>query len=135
RLAGECSGRIIDWAGDGCFLTFDVSSAGVLFALRLQQAHADQPDLPQVRVGIHLGEVTERPGPDGAVRIEGLAVDIAARIGGLARPGQVLMSSAVYHSARQRLGIETLGRPVLWQTHGSYTFKGFDEPLDISEAA
>ena len=32
RLAGECSGRLIEWAGDGWFLTFEVSSAGVLFA-------------------------------------------------------------------------------------------------------
>jgi class 3 adenylate cyclase len=26
-LATECAGCIIDWAGDGCFLTFNVSTA------------------------------------------------------------------------------------------------------------
>ncbi len=46
RLAEECGGHVIDWAGDGCFLTFDTSSAGVLFALRLQQAHAENAELP-----------------------------------------------------------------------------------------
>jgi len=46
RLAGDCAGRIVDWAGDGCFLTFKTSSAGVMFALQLQQAHADESDLP-----------------------------------------------------------------------------------------
>ncbi len=137
RLAGDCAGRIVDWAGDGCFLTFETSSAGVMFALQLQQAHADEPDLPGVRVGIHMGEVTVKPGPggpDSPPRIEGLAVDIAARISGLAKPGQVLMSTAVHNSARQRLGVDTFGQPILWQAHGTYELKGFDEPMDIREA-
>ena len=46
QLAADAGGRIIDWAGDGCFLTFDTPSAAVLFALRLEQAHAEAPDLP-----------------------------------------------------------------------------------------
>ncbi len=134
RLAEESSGRVIDWAGDGCFLTFETSSAAVMFALRLQQAHAEEADLPGVRIGVHMGEVTERPGPGEAPRIEGLAVDIAARVGSLAKPGQVLMSSAVYNSARQRLGVDTFGQPILWQAHGTYSLKGFDQPVDIGEA-
>jgi TolB-like protein/class 3 adenylate cyclase/Tfp pilus assembly protein PilF len=136
RLAAECSGRTIIWAGDGCFLTFESSSAGVIFALRLQQVHSQEPDLPGVRLGIHLGEVTETPATSGGPpRIAGLAADLASRICGLAKPGQVLMSSAVYNSARQRLGVDAFGQPVLWQTHGSYALKGFDEPMDIGEAA
>ena len=134
RLAAECSGRIIDWAGDGCFLSFETPTAGVLFSLRLQNVHADESDLPAVRIGVHLGEITEKPGPGEAPRIEGLAVDVAARISGLAKPGQVLMSSAVYNSARQRMGVEAMGMPLLWQLHGTYALKGFDTPLDIAEA-
>lgn len=134
RLAEESLGRVIDWAGDGCFLTFDTSSAAVTFALRLQGVHSSDADLPAVRTGIHVGEVTEKPGPGETVRIEGLSVDIAARICHLAHPGQVLLSSAVYNSVRQRLGVEDFGRPVLWQAHGTYEFKGFDDPLDIGEA-
>src|SRR3990172_4289033 len=65
RLAAESGGRIIDWAGDGCFLTFETPSAAVSFALLLQQAHRDEPELPEVRSGIHMGEVSDRPGPDG----------------------------------------------------------------------
>ncbi len=137
RLATESGGRIIDWAGDGCFLTFETPSAAVLFALRLQQAHGQEPDLPGVRSGVHMGEVSERPGPDGDVahpRVEGLAVDLAARISGLARPAQVLMSSSVADSARQRLEVDAFLQPVLWRTHGSYALKGFDEVLQIREA-
>ena len=137
RLAAEAGGRIVDWAGDGCFLTFETPSAAVLFALRLQQVHGEEPDLPGVRTGIHMGEVSERPGPDGDAahpRVEGLAVDLAARISGLARPAQVLMSSPVADSARQRLDSDALGRPILWRGHGGYSLKGFDTPLEIREA-
>lgn len=137
RLAVESGGRIIDWAGDGCFLTFETPSAAVLFALRLQQAHCEEPDLPGMRIGIHMGEVSERPGPEGDVahpRVEGLAVDLAARISGLARPAQVLMSSSVADSARQRLDSNAFGQPIRWRTHGSYALKGFDEALEIREA-
>ena len=137
RLAAESGGRIIDWAGDGCFLTFETPSVAILFALRLQQAHGEEPDLPGVRTGIHMGEVSERPGPDGDVghpRVEGLAVDLAARICGLARPAQVLMSSSVAHSARQRLDGDAFCQPIGWRTHGTYSLKGFDEALEIREA-
>jgi len=89
--------------------------------------------LPDVRVGIHVGEVSERPF-DGAVRVEGLAVDLAARISGLAQPSQVLISSAVQQSAKQRLGLLEFGQPIRWETYGPYTLKGFDETVDIREA-
>ena len=36
-LAAESGGRVIEWAGDGCFLVFETPSAAVLFALRLQR--------------------------------------------------------------------------------------------------
>ena len=137
ELASASAGRVIDWAGDGCFLTFETPSAAVAFALRLQQAHGDEPDLPGVRTGIHMGEVSERSGPGGDAtppRIEGLAVDLAARICGLARPAQVLMSSAVAESARQRLGAHAFSHPIAWRSHGGYSLKGFDKALEIAEA-
>ena len=134
RFAGQYGGRIIDWAGDGCFLTFDTSSAAVLFGLRLQQAHASERDLPGVRVGAHIGEVSETTVAGEVPRIEGLAVDIAARISSLAQPLQVLMSSAVFNSVRQRLRGDEVGAEIVWLAHGAYELKGFDDPLEICEA-
>jgi len=137
ELASAAAGRVIDWAGDGCFLTFETPSAAVSFALRLQQTHGEEPDLPGVRTGIHMGEVSERPGPGGDaahLRIEGLAVDLAARICGLARPAQVLMSSAVADSARQRLDVRLFSRPIVWRSYGGYSLKGIDKVLEIAEA-
>src|SRR5262245_30181000 len=123
RVADECAGRIVDFAGDGCFLTFETASAAVLFALTLQERHAREPDLPRVRIGIHVGEVTEhaaRPSGDPHPHVEGLAVDLASRIQSLAQAGQVLVSSAVAASARPRLANEAAGRAIRWQSHGQY---------------
>jgi len=133
RLAAEGGGRIVDWAGDGCFLTFDTASAAVVFALRLQQIHTYEADLPGVRAGIHMGEVSVRES-SGVRRVEGLIVDLTARISGLASAGQVLVSGAIQQSAKQRLGIYEFGQPVRWESYGAYTLKGFDEPVDIREA-
>ena len=115
RLAVTDGGRIIDWAGDGCFLIFETPSAAVLFALHLQQTHQRESDLPQVYAGINMGEVMEREGPDGKDSPPPggrLAVDTAARIQSLALPGQILMSNAVFNSARQRLSGSQFDAPI-----------------------
>ena len=79
RLAAEGAGRVVSWAGDGCFLTFEAPSAAVLFALRLQQAHADEPDLPGVRTGLHM-----------EVGIGTNNEDVASNMGCFGRPGSSL---------------------------------------------
>ena len=136
KLAQANHGRIIDWAGDGCFLTFETPSAAVRFALNLQRVQGTETELPKVYVGIHMGEVVEKTGPggeDGPPRVEGLAVDIASRIQSLALPGQILMSGAVFDSARPRLDAHEIGAPISWQAHGAYLFKDLDEHIQIGE--
>jgi TolB-like protein len=84
---------------------------------------------------MHMGEVSERLVDDGeATGVEGLAVDLAARICGLARPGQLLMSSPVADSARARLDTSAFDETIRWRAHGAYLLKGFDEVLQIREA-
>ena len=137
KLLKETDGREIDWAGDGFFLTFETPSSAVLFALKLQIAHLGEADLPGVRIGIHMGEVTERPAPEGSSKpllVEGLAVDLASRIQTLALPGQILMSSGVFNSARQRIQGDDFEQEISWLAHGPYLFKGFEEPVEIGEA-
>lgn len=134
RLADEHGGDIVDWAGDGCFLTFPTPSAGVHFALDLQAAHRQAPDLPQLRIGVHMGEVSESQDAErGARRVEGLAVDLASRIQSLALPGQILLSAEVFNSARQRLRTVDSAGPVAWRAHGDYQFKGQDDPVGVGE--
>ncbi|MBW2397289.1 MAG: SUMF1/EgtB/PvdO family nonheme iron enzyme, partial [Deltaproteobacteria bacterium] len=136
RLLEETGGREIDSAGDGFFLTFEAPSQAAAFALQLQREHQREESLPAVRIGIHLGEVTERESPEGSSKsllVEGLAVDIAARIESLARPGQILLSAPVFDSARQRLKGQTLGGDISWLDHGPYLLKGIEDAVAICE--
>ena len=136
-LRVETGGREVDTAGDGFFLTFETPSTAVTFALRLQQIHHDEPELPKVRVVVHLGEVSERPAPEGAANplfIEGLAVDLAGRIQSLAQPGQVLLSAPVLEAAQQRLKGQEIEPQIRWRTHGRYRLKGIRQLVEIGEA-
>jgi serine/threonine protein kinase/class 3 adenylate cyclase/predicted esterase len=136
QLAEANHGRIINWAGDGCFLTFETPSAAVRFALNLQKVHGTEKELPKVYIGINMGEIVEKAGPGGeggAPLVEGLAVDIASRIQSLALPGQILMSGAVFNSARPRLNVQEIDAPISWQAHGAYLFKDLDEHIQIGE--
>jgi len=67
-------------------LTFEHPGGGAV-RVRLQQVHRDEPDLPGVRTGIHMGEVSERLAPTATSRIarRSLAVDLPPDLR-LARP-------------------------------------------------
>jgi class 3 adenylate cyclase len=78
----------VDTAGDGFFATFD----GPARAVRCAQAivEAVRPLDLEVRAGVHTGEVETIDGKAG-----GVAVNIGARVGGMAGPSEVLVSSTV----------------------------------------
>jgi class 3 adenylate cyclase len=81
-------GREVKTMGDGFLATFDGPARGVRCARaiteRLQGIEVD------VRAGLHTGEC-EMVGDD----LAGMAVNIGARVGGLAEGGEVLVSSTV----------------------------------------
>ena len=81
-------GREVDTAGDGFFATFD----GPARAIRCALASVDAVRAIglEIRTGVHVGEVRVT---DGAVR--GVAVNIGARVGALARSSEVLVSQTV----------------------------------------
>jgi class 3 adenylate cyclase len=81
-------GKEIDTAGDGFLACFD----GPARAIRCGQAIVDATTHLgiELRIGLHTGECVVR-----GDQLRGLAVHIAARIGSLARPGEVLVSSTV----------------------------------------
>jgi pimeloyl-ACP methyl ester carboxylesterase len=91
RVARELArhgGRVIDWAGDGILAAFDGPARAVRAACAIR-ATARALGL-EVRGAVHTGEC-EIVGP----KLGGIAVHIAARILGLAEPGEVLASSTV----------------------------------------
>ena len=81
-------GREVDTAGDGFFALFDGPARGVRCAQALTEAV--RPLGLEIRAGLHAGEVELS---DSSVR--GIAVHIGARVGHLAGPSQVLVSSTV----------------------------------------
>ena len=81
-------GREIDTAGDGFFATFDVPARAVRCAMGIAE-HVRALGI-EIRAGCHTGEV--ELAKDG---VRGVAVVIGARIGALARPGEVVCSSTV----------------------------------------
>jgi class 3 adenylate cyclase len=81
-------GRLVKHTGDGVLATFPLPSRGVraATALRSQLAPSDL----EVRVALHTAEV-ERRGDD----VNGVGVNVTARILGRAEPGEILVSAAI----------------------------------------
>jgi pimeloyl-ACP methyl ester carboxylesterase len=88
REVNRFRGREVKTLGDGSLATFD----GPARAIRCGQAIADAARSLglEERIGLHCGEV-EVMGDD----VGGIAVHIAARVGALAGPGEVLVTSTV----------------------------------------
>jgi len=78
----------VDTAGDGFFATFDGPARAVSCAKAIGEAV--RPLGIEVRIGVHTGEIEVSDG-----KAAGLAVHIGARIGSLAAPSEVLVSSTV----------------------------------------
>jgi class 3 adenylate cyclase len=82
------SGREVNTAGDGFVVTFTSPSVAIDCAEAIVEAV--RPLGIEIRAGVHAGEVEVR-GAD----IAGMAVHIGARVGALAGPSEVLVSSTV----------------------------------------
>jgi class 3 adenylate cyclase len=81
-------GREIDTAGDGFFAAFDGPARAIRCAFAIRDTLADL-DL-DVRIGLHAGEC-ERVGSG----LRGVAVHVGARVGGIAKGGEILVTSTV----------------------------------------
>ncbi|HXW59175.1 MAG TPA: adenylate/guanylate cyclase domain-containing protein [Solirubrobacteraceae bacterium] len=103
-------GRAVKSIGDGVLAVFDGTPSP---ALRCALAIARQMRSLglDVRVGMHTGEC-ELVGED----VAGMAVHIAARVNGLAQPGEVLVSGTVFGTV--------VGGPFSFQSRGSHALKG-----------
>jgi serine/threonine-protein kinase len=130
--------------GDGFLARFATASDAVQAGLQLQLALSPERwshEPVSVRVGVHLGEVTELEVEQetGRPKLVGLAADLAARLMGLALPGQILMTRAAFDDARQYLGAalssddESDGRKLTWIAHGAFELKGSEDPTEVYE--
>lgn len=86
RTAVQHGGRPVKWLGDGVMLHFPDPGPGVRAALQIVAGTAGA-GLPPAHAGFHAGPVLFQEGD-----FYGQTVNVAARIGEYARPGEVLVS-------------------------------------------
>jgi class 3 adenylate cyclase len=97
-------GREVKQTGDGFLASFDGPARAIRCACSIGEV-ADELDI-EIRAGLHTGEC-ELIGDD----LGGVAVHVAARVGAMARPGEVLVSGTVKDLVLGS-GIELTGRGV-----------------------
>ena len=117
---GKCGGQERQFLGDGFLLSFPSPVAAIWCAVGIEGAHeehnaSDPQRQVRIRIGIHIGEVSERDG-----QLYGQAVHVAARITAEAVGGQILVSDLVRDQAES----EGMWRFV---DEGLFWLKGFDE--------
>jgi adenylate cyclase len=121
----EHRGRTVKLMGDGLLVEFASVVGAVRAAVAIQRALAEQnAGLPQdqrleLRVGINLGDVVIE-GDD----IHGDGVNVATRLEGLAAPGGVCISEAVYEQVRDRVRLA-------FADLGLREVKNIDRPLRV----
>jgi class 3 adenylate cyclase len=118
RAAAVHRGRVIKRMGDGVMAAFDTASDAVAAAASIQdEVKAD--GRYRVRIGIHLGEVTD-DGDD----IYGDGVNIAARVEGIMGPGEVGITQVVYDNLRNRDGFAA-------EPLGEHALKNVSNPVNL----
>ncbi len=99
-IVSDSNGHAEPVAGDALFATFESVVAAVQAAVTIQRRLGDdtfegQP--LQIRIGVHVGDVLLRDG-----RAFGDAINVAARLEALARPGTICISEGVYRQVRNK---------------------------------
>jgi adenylate cyclase len=93
RTSLQHGGRPVKWLGDGVMFYFGDPGSGVMAALEMADAVVTA-GLPPAHVGLDAGPVVMQGGD-----YYGQTVNLASRIAGYARPGEVVVSQAVVDSA------------------------------------
>jgi len=119
-LFTEHRGREIDHAGDGFFVVFEAAGDAIDCATTVQRRLVSHRRLhgyaPQVRIGIHVGEVAAE-----GEGLRGAAVHRAARLCAAAEPDTILFSrEALEASHRSVAGVR------------AYNLKGIKEPVEAA---
>ena len=121
----EYHGRVVKLMGDGMLVEFASVVAAVRAAVETQRAVAERnAGLPEerrmeFRIGVNLGDVVI-DGDD----IHGDGVNVAARLEGMAEPGGICVSEAVYDQVKRRTDLS-------FEDLGEQAFKSIDEPVRV----
>ena len=85
-VVAGAGGRLVKTVGDEVLFVADTAPAAATIGLELAEAMAEDPMLPDVRVGVATGTVLTRMGD-----VFGPTVNLASRLTALAAPGAVLV--------------------------------------------
>jgi ABC-type transport system substrate-binding protein/class 3 adenylate cyclase len=118
-------GTLLELRGDEALCVFASAREAIRAAVELQLRFVEEtlaePELPlTVGIGLDAGEAVPVQGG-----YRGGALNLAARLCGLARAGEILASREVAHLARRMDGVR-------YEDRGSVSLKGLDEPVAIS---
>ena len=116
RLARRRGGRVVKRLGDGLLLAFASPPAAVLTCLELRKTAP-----LRMRAGLHRGAVNVTADDD----VLGHVVNLASRVAGSARPGELLVTDDVRAGAAA-LSCLVFDGPTMRR------FKGIDEPVSVS---
>ena len=121
----ENHGRLVKYTGDGFLAMFDSPVEAVRCAIVIQQTVVGRnASLPReqwilYRIGVHLGDViVERDD------IYGDGVNIAARLEGIANPGDLYVSGGVYEQIKNKL-------VCAYQALGDRQVKNITDPISV----
>ena len=114
---GVCGGRWIKSTGDGLLATFDSPSRAVRCAWALRSRIRSELGI-EIRTGLHTGEIETR-GDD----VAGLTVHQAARVQGVARNSEVIVSASVRNLIA--------GSGIVLEGHGTHSLKGISAPCEL----
>jgi class 3 adenylate cyclase/TolB-like protein/Tfp pilus assembly protein PilF len=118
-------GRVVDFTGDNFLAEFSTALEAVQCAEEIQRVlgtlnvRLAAGRRVEFRIGIHLGDVRF----DGD-RMFGTGVNIAARLEGLAEPGELCISSAVREQLRGKLDLEL-------EDLGERSLKSIPDPVHV----
>src|SRR5262245_524225 len=116
-------GRVANTAGDSVLAEFGSAVEAVSCAVALQQelSSSAQSEGLRVRIGIHLGDVVDKGGD-----LFGTAVNVAARLEGIAQPGGIVVSAAVRDAIAGKLTAS-------FTDLGLNSLKNIEEPIRVYE--
>lgn len=130
-LARDClpaGARIVKTIGDAVMVVAPAAEDGITVALDLARVVEAQPSFPAIRIGIHAGPAVARDGD-----FFGAAVNLAARVAGVARAGETVCTEpvAVIALSRQLAAARPMGTVRLKNVAGPVALYALEKDVSI----
>lgn len=122
RMAADHGVQLVKALGDAVMLRAAVSGDAIRLGLRINGELGGSGGFPPLRAGMHTGSAVERAGD-----WFGSGVNLAARVAGTARGGELLMTEASVAAAGKMTG-------VTMESLGPQLFRNVSAPVGIYSA-